>query len=428
MPAFEYEAIDRDGRVRTGVSEAAAEGPVRSNLTRQGLFVLTVRRAGGGTAGITVPTLSMATGRPLLAVWKQALERIIYRVKITEMVLFTGQLSAMVESGLQLLRALRALAAETVSKRFGKAIEQVAADVEAGSTFAGALEKHPWAFNKIYVSLTRAGEASGQLPGVLNQLTTYLEKIANLRRKIIGALAYPAIILGVTAVILFIMIIKIVPIFENVYNRVNAPLPAPTQMLIFVSQMIRSNLLVTLGLILLIAIGLYLAVQTERGRYLFDRFKLKLPVFGPLIRKSILAKVCRTLSTLIQSGVPLLEALEISADVAENRLVEDAIRESIVKVREGGTVSDSFRQSGQFPSLVTQMVGTGEETGQLPQMLGKSALYYEQQVDTTVAALSTLLEPILIVIMGIIAGAIIISLYLPIFNLGRAIRGGAKGF
>ena len=290
------------------------------------------------------------------------------------------------------------------------------------------MEKHPWAFDKIYVSLARAGEESGQLPAVLNQLTVYLEKTAYLRKKVIGALSYPIVILTVTALILFVMILKIVPIFEGVYSRVNAPLPLPTLTLIAVSQAIRSNIFMTFLLMGLMGVGFYFAIQTDRGRYLLDRIKLSFPIFGPLIRKAAVAKVCRTLSTLVQSGVPLLDALEISSEVAGNSVIRNAIHHSRAKVREGGTIAESFRQSGQFPALVTQMVATGEETGQLPAMLGKSALYYEQQVDATVTALSTILEPVLIVIMGLVGAGIIVALYLPIFGLGRAIRSGAGGF
>jgi type IV pilus assembly protein PilC len=357
-----------------------------------------------------------------------ALKRLLYRLNVTDLVLFSGQLAAMIEAGLHLVRSLRALAGETLNKRLRIAIDQVASDVEAGSSLAGALERHPWAFDKVFVSLTRVGEAASQLPAVLNQLNVYLEKSANLRRKIIGALAYPLVILSITVVIFFIVVIQIVPIFENIYNRLNAPLPALTLTLIWVSQVIRAHFLAAILGLALIAIVFHFGIPAERAHYTFDRFKLRLPIFGPLIRKAILAKVCRTLSLLIQGGVPLLEALDMSAEAAGNRVIEDAMRRSMIIVREGGTVADALRRSGQFPSLVTQMVATGEESGQLAAMLGKSALYYEQQVDATVNALSPLLEPIMIVIVGIMAGAIIISLYLPIFGLGRAVMGGAGRF
>lgn len=426
MPNFEYEVMDRELKVKNGQVEASGDGALRDSLVQQGFFVLNIRKARGGTASVAISRVQEKD--PVGIVWAVVWKRLVYRVKITDLVLFSGQLAVMMESGLHLLRSLKALAGETVNKNFKNTINQVAADIEAGSTLAGALEKHPWTFDKIYVSLTRAGEESGQLPAVLNQLTVYLEKTAYLRNKIIGALSYPIVILSVTTLILFIMILKIVPIFEGVYSRVNATLPLPTLMLVAVSQVIRSNILMTFLITGILGVGFYLLIQTDKGHYLFDRFKLSFPIFGPLMRKASVAKVCRTLSTLIHSGVPLLEALEISSGVAGNRVIQGAIHQSIAKVREGATIADSLRQSGQFPALVTQMIGTGEETGQLPAMLDKSALYYEQQVDITVAALSTILEPILIVIMGIIAAGIIVSLYLPIFNLGRVIRSGAGAF
>lgn len=416
MPVFEYEVIDRDGRVRKGQREAVAEAPVRAILAREGLFVVTIRRAGGGRA-----TSASRTS------WREALSHPMGRVKITDLVLFTGQLAAMLDAGLHLLRSLVALAEEMRVKYFKKIIEQVAADVERGQSLAEAMEKHPWAFDRIYVSLTRVGEASGQLPEILSQHTTYLEKVAELRRKIIGALSYPVIILSVALLIVSIMIVYIVPIFEGVYKQVKAPLPLPTQVLVAVSGLIRSNILMALLIIIGMGVAWYFWSRTAHGRRLIDRMKLHLSIFGPLIRKAALAKVCRTLSTLLNSGVPVLEALEITAEVAGNRIIAEVILRTANEVKNGGTIADSFRQSGQFPSLVVQMTATGEETGRLPELLNKAALYYEQQVDATVNALSSLLEPLLIVVMGAIAGGIIIALYLPIFNLGRAIRGGASG-
>lgn len=426
MASFDYEVVDREGKLRRGQMEAAQEEILHISLSQQGFFVLNIRRSGAGVATVTLPGLEER--RPIRMVSADALKRLLYRLKVTDLILFSGQLAAMIESGLHLVRSLRALAGETLNKRLRGVIDQVASDVEAGSSLAGALERHPWAFDKVFVSLIRVGEAASQLPAVLNQLTVYLEKSAYMRRKIIGALAYPLVILSITVVIFFIVVLQIVPIFENIYNRLNAPLPTPTLTLIWVSQVIRAHFLAAIVGLALIAIVFHFGIPAERARYTFDRFKLRLPIFGRLIRKASLAKVCRTLSLLIQGGVPLLEALDMSAEAAGNRVIADAMRQSLMMVREGGAVAEALRRSGQFPSLVTQMVATGEESGQLAAMLGKSALYYEQQVDAAVNALTPLLEPVLIVIVGIIAGAIIISLYLPIFGLGQAILGGARRF
>jgi type IV pilus assembly protein PilC len=424
MPVFEYEIIDRDGQIKTGEREAVAAEALRTNLAREGLFVINVRRARRGLAALAWP--GGGRGSSVSTAWADALARLTQRVKVTDLVLFTGQLAAMMEAGLHLLRSLTALAEETLNKYFKGAIEQVASDVAAGQSLAATMGKHPRAFNQFYVSLIQVGEASGRLPEVLNQLATYLEKVAQLRRKIIGALSYPLVILSFTVLILCAMVFYVAPIFDDVYRRMNATLPLPTQVLLTVSRGVRANIPVTL--LILIGVGAfgYVGVRTEGGRRLRDGCKLRLPIFGPLIRKAILAKLCRTLSTLLTSNVPVLEALAITAGGAGNCLIEEAIRRTAEEVKDGGTIASALRRSGQFPSMLIQMVVTGEETGKLPELLNKTALYYEQQVDNMVTALSSLLEPILIVVVGGVAGMIIVALYLPIFNLGNAMRGGGR--
>jgi type IV pilus assembly protein PilC len=293
----------------------------------------------------------------------------------------------------------------------------------AGATFADALAAHPTAFSPLYIAVVRAGELSGSLPLVLETLTVYLEKTAQLRRKIIGAVTYPLVILVVAISIVFILVVNIVPIFEGVYARANAKLPPPTMLLLGISKLLRSYTLLSILAMLLLVVGLYLLAQTPRGRYAFDRFKLNVPMFGPLVRKAIMARVCRTMGVLLQSGIPLIEAMETSAMVSNNAVIERAIRKASNSVRDGVTIADAFRLSGEFPSMVTQIVATGEESGTLPLMLSKATLYYEQQVDNTVATLSSLIEPIMIVLMGSIVGGVIFALYLPIFGLGQAMRG-----
>jgi len=298
--------------------------------------------------------------------------------------------------------------------------------VTGGTSFADALGQFPYVFDKLYVSVVRAGELSGSLPGVLDTLTVYLEKTANLRRKVRGAIAYPSVILFVSLSVVFIMIVKIVPIFENVYARANATLPAPTRTLIWVSGLVRYYTVTVILLVLLAAAGVYVALQTSQGRRLFDRVKLGFPMFGQLVRKAIMARVCRTLAVLLNSGIPLIEAMETVSRVAGNRVIEGALTDATRRMRDGGTIAATLRETGQFPVMIIQLVATGEESGTLPTMLGRAAVYYEQQVDNSVATLSTLIEPVMIVIMGAIAGAVIFALYLPIFTLGQAIRGGVR--
>src|SRR5262249_17324514 len=316
------------------------------------LLCATLRRAGGfgwsGGGGGSSLSQSMA----------DALASLTRRVKVTDLVLFTGQLAAMIEAGLHLLRSLSALAEETLNKYLQGVVEQVASDVAEGQSLAASMGKHPHAFNQFYVSLIRVGETSGQLPQVLNQLATYLEKVAQLRRKILGALSYPIVILSLTMLILSVMILYVAPIFEDVYQRANAALPLPTQMLLAVSRGARAN--VPVSLLVLIGVGAlgYMGVRTESGKRLLDAGKFRMPIFGPLIRKAILAKLCRTLATLLNSGVSVLEALEITADAAGNCIIETAIRRAAEEVKGGGTIASSLRRSRQFPPMLLQIVGT----------------------------------------------------------------------
>ena len=418
MPVFEYEVADRAGALSRGRAQADNPGDLILRFREQGRVVLALRPAGDAGLALT----NLALGESI----RNALRRLTSGVGLGTLVLFTGQLAAMLGGGLHLVRILTSLAAETTNVKFRAVLTSVRDGVTAGSSFADALGQFPYVFDRLYVSVVRAGEISGSLPGVLDTLTVYLEKTAALRRKVLGAIAYPTVILTVALAVVFIMVVKIVPIFEGVYARTNATLPAPTRTLIWVSGLVRSYTFTVFLLGLLALVALYLFLQTDGGRRLFDRSKLAMPLFGPLIRKAIMARVCRTLAVLLNSGIPLIEAMETVSRVAGNRIIELALAGATRRMRDGGTIAATLRETGQFPAMVIQLVATGEESGTLPTMLGKAALYYEQQVDNTVATLSTLIEPVMIVIMGAIAGSVIFALYLPIFTLGQAFRGGLR--
>lgn len=417
MPVFEYEVADRAGALSRGRAQADNPGDLIVRFREQGRVVLAIRPAAQDN-----PFANLAVGESL----RNALRRLTSGVGLATLVLFTGQLAAMLGGGLHLVRILTSLAAETTNQKFRAVLTSVRDAVTAGSSFADALGQFPHVFDRLYVSVVRAGEISGSLPGVLDTLTVYLEKTAALRRKVLGAIAYPSVILTVAIGVVFIMVVKIVPIFEGVYARTNATLPAPTRTLIWVSGLVRYYTFTVFLLALLAIVALYLFLQTSGGRQIFDRLKLAMPLFGPLIRKAIMARVCRTLAVLLNSGIPLIEAMETVSRVAGNRVVELALTAATRRMRDGGTISATLRETGQFPAMVIQLVATGEESGTLPTMLGRAALYYEQQVDNTVATLSTLIEPVMIVIMGAIAGSVIFALYLPIFTLGQAFRGGIR--
>jgi len=421
MPVFEYEVADRAGALSRGRAQAENAGDLILRFREQGRLVVAIRPAAGDGA-----TLVGAATPALTESIRQTLLRLSSGVGLGTLVLFTGQLAAMLGGGLHLVRILSSLAGETTNQKFRRVLMSVRDSVTGGTSFADALGQFPFVFDKLYVSVVRAGELSGSLPGVLDTLTVYLEKTANLRRKVRGAIAYPSVILFVSLSVVFIMIVKIVPIFENVYARANATLPAPTRTLIWVSGLVRYYTLTVLLLVLLAAAGVYVALQTSQGRRTFDRVKLGFPLFGQLIRKAIMARVCRTLAVLLNSGIPLIEAMETVSRVAGNRIIEQALTDATRRMRDGGTIAATLRETGQFPVMIIQLVATGEESGTLPTMLGRAAVYYEQQVDNSVATLSTLIEPVMIVIMGAIAGAVIFALYLPIFTLGQAIRGGVR--
>jgi type IV pilus assembly protein PilC len=417
VPVFEYEVADRAGALSRGRAQADNPGDLIVRFREQGRVVLAIRPAAQEN-----PFANLAVGES----FKSALRRLTSGVGLATLVLFTGQLAAMLGGGLHLVRILTSLAAETTNQKFRAVLTSVRDAITAGSSFADALGQFPHVFDRLYVSVVRAGEISGSLPGVLDTLTVYLEKTAALRRKVLGAIAYPSVILTVALAVVFIMVVKIVPIFEGVYARTNATLPAPTRTLIWVSGLVRYYTFTVFLLGLLAIIAFYLFLQTSGGRQLFDRVKLGMPLFGPLIRKAIMARVCRTLAVLLNSGIPLIEAMETVSRVAGNRVVELALTTATRRMRDGGTISATLRETGQFPAMVIQLVATGEESGTLPTMLGRAALYYEQQVDNTVATLSSLIEPVMIVIMGAIAGSVIFALYLPIFTLGQAFRGGIR--
>jgi type IV pilus assembly protein PilC len=420
VPDFEYEVADRAGALTRGRAQAENAGDLILRFREQGRLVLAIRPAAG--EGVLGRAAALALGDSV----RSTVRRLTSGVGLTTLVLFTGQLSAMLGGGLHLVRILTSLATETSNKSFQKVLTSVRDAITGGSSFADALAQFPHVFDRLYVAVVRAGELSGSLPGVLDTLTVYLEKTSALRRKVRGAIAYPTVILTVALGVVFIMVVKIVPIFEGVYARANATLPAPTRTLIWVSGLVRYYTFTMFLLVVLAAIAFYVVLQSDTGRRIFDRVKLALPMFGSLILKAIMARVCRTLAVLLNSGIPLIEAMETVSHVAGNRIIEQALTDATRRMRDGGTIAATLRETNQFPVMVIQLVATGEESGTLPTMLGKAALYYEQQVDNAVATLSTLIEPVMIVIMGAIAGSVIFALYLPIFTLGQALRGGVR--
>jgi len=418
MPVFEYEVADPRGVLSRGRAEAESQGALILRFREQGRLLVGVRAVQGAGRGEGLAALAQGL--------QTSLRQVGRGVSLDTLLLFTGQLAAMLAGGLHLARILSSLASETTNKRFRRVLDDVRETITAGSSFADALGLHPHIFDRLYVAVIRAGELSGSLPVVLDALTIYLEKSAHLRRKVLGAITYPLVILAVAAGMVFAMIVFLVPVFEGVYARANTALPAPTRLLIAVSGVIRGYSLVVIAGVVAAAALLYGGAQTARGRRLIDGAKLRVPLFGPLVRKAVLARTCRTLSVLLSSGIPLIEAMATVARVSGNRIIEDALNEATAHVQDGGTIADTLKRTGEFPSMVVQFVATGEESGTLPAMLARAAIYYEQQVDNTVATLSTLIEPVMIVVMGVLAGGVIFALSLPIFSLGQAVKGSIR--
>lgn len=348
------------------------------------------------------------------------------RIKLREIAVMTRQLSTMVDSGLSVVRSLGILSAQVENPELARILTEVRLDLEHGSSLSAACAKHPKAFSKLYCTLIQAGEVGGNLDEVLIDLADTIEKQANLNREIRSAMTYPAVVLSVMAVIFSAMIIFIVPVFQNLFKSLGGKLPLPTQILINVSNVMTSAwVIVVIAVVVGVIVGIRKWIATEGGRRVWDRWMLKPPVFGPLFHKVALARVTNTLGSLISSGVPILEALDISAETAGNVTVGDVLRQAKIGVREGRPLADPLREhENVIPVLMVQMVEVGEQTGVLDGMLKKVAVFYDQEVESTVNNLTALLEPLLTVVMGIGVGAMVISLYLPMFDYIKLVPNG----
>ena len=345
------------------------------------------------------------------------------RVKLKEVALMSRQLATMVASGLTLVRALGVLTDQLESKPLREALVSIRQEVEQGSSLSAALEKMPKIFPPIYVSMVKAGEVGGQLDSVLLRLSTTLEKQVELRSKVRSAMAYPCIVVTLVVIIVSALMIFVVPIFKRLFASLHAPLPVPTQVVITISNVLASLwLLLVIGIVVLIVVLMRRWIATPNGRRKWDGFKLRPPVFGPLSHKVALARFTATLSSLLSAGVPIIESLDIVADNAGNQVVSDALRAAQDGVREGQALSAVLAQHAVMPIMVTQMIETGEESGALDAMLDKVATFYDNEVNSTVDSLTSVLEPLLIVTMGAAIGAIVISMYLPMFNIYTIIQ------
>ncbi len=395
MPVFEYRGR-RGDQPMTGVIEAASKDEARLMLRRQQIVVEQIKQKG---REITIPFVKRGPS-------------------LHDLSIFTRQFSVMIDAGLPILQCLEILASQAENKAFQKILTMVRNDVEGGSSLANAMRKHPAAFDDLYCNLVQAGEAGGILDTILQRLALYLEKIVRLRRAVRSALTYPIAVIVIAAIVVWVILTYVIPTFAQLFTELGAELPLPTQIVISLSKfMVRFGWLVFLLIIGGLFAIRYWYKNTDKGRHVIDNLMLRLPVLGPVLRKIAVARFCRTMATLVTSGVPILESLEITAKTSGNAIIEDAIMKVREDVEGGRNIAESMEKTGVFPDMVVHMINVGEQTGALDTMLSKVADFYEEEVDAAVESLMALLEPIMILFLGTVIGGIVVSMYLPIFDL-----------
>jgi len=411
MANFKYTAKDSKGKKVSGSIAGTNEGDATGKLRNKGLVVLSIKEEGAKVA--------KSGGGGLFA--KKAPKA---RVKLQDMVLFTRQLATMVSAGIPLLEALEILAEQTEDPGFKILLDQVVADVRSGTDLSDAFGRHPKVFPKIYVNMVKAGEASGQLDDILDRLAEYQEATAKLQREIKSAMTYPVISLTMVIGITVFLMVFIIPKFTGMFKQMGVELPLPTVILIWVSDTMRAYFWQCGLIFAVVAVSLFYYSKTDMGRYQKDWLMLRLPVFGDLFQKVGISRFARTFSTLIQSGVPILGALEIVANTAGNQIVEDAVNQARESVRQGEQLAKPLMTSNVFPPMVTRMIEIGERAGALETLLEKISEFYDAEVEATVAALTSLIEPLMIGMMGLLVGGIVLAIFLPIFKMQGALAGG----
>lgn len=401
MMTFAYQARDASGKMISGVQEALNEDNAVNTLMARGLMVLAIQqkavsRSAGGKA----------------------------TVSDSDLVLFTRQLATMVDAGLPLLTSLNALYEQADPKRQGglrRVVGEVSALVQQGESFAEAIMKQPQVFNRLYVSMIKAGESGGLLSEILDRLAIFLEAAARLKKKVKSAMTYPVIVISIAIGITVFLIVKIVPIFGAIFADFGAKLPGPTQFLLDLSDFMRGYWWVIIGLLLIVFFSIRHFLRTESGRQIWDKYKLKLPVFGPLVHKIAMTRFARTFAQLIRSGVPILEVMSIVGDTSGNYVVEEAIKHVSADIERGDHFTAALSREPIFPPMMVRMVGAGEATGKIDTMLEKMADFWDEEIEALLSALTSLIEPILIVVLGVIVGGIVIALFMPIFKMADVV-------
>lgn len=403
MATFAYVGRSRSGSVKKGELVAKSRDEAVDQLRKQSVVVTSLEEK-AAKEGFK---LSLGSG-----------------LTDKDLVVFTRQFGTMINAGLPLIQCLEILSTQSENAALRKAVSEVKAQVEGGSTFSDALRRQPKIFDDLYCNMVHAGEVGGLLDTILNRLSKHIEKAMKLKAQIKSAMVYPAAICGIAVIVITVLMIWVIPVFEKMFREMSngkMALPGPTQLVINMSNFAQGNWYIILGAIVAAVVGVKKYYGTPQGRLAIDRLVLKVPIFGDLIRKASVAKFTRTLGTLLSSGVPLLEALAICAKTSGNKVVEGALLDARVSISGGKTISEPLAKSGTFPKMVTHMIAVGESTGALDNMLGKIADFYEDEVDQAVTSLTALLEPMMMVFLGVTIGFIVIAMYLPIFSMASAI-------
>ncbi len=400
MPNYQYTAKNKSSETVTGMVEAVDEAEVLQLLHKQGLAIISVK--------VTKKAASVPKGSKT-------------KVKMDDLVVFSRQLATLIDSGIPLVGALGILIDQVENPGLKAVVTSIRRDVESGLSFCESLARHPKTFSTFFINMVRAGETSGMLDDVLERVASYLEKTAVLTRKVKSSLVYPAVVITMSIVITAFLLLKVVPTFKGIFEMLGGNLPLPTVILITMSEMLQKAFLFVVISFIALGFAFKKAIATEKGRYMFDKAMLNVPVLGILFRKVAVAKFSRTLSTLVKSGVSILDALGIVAKTSGNSVVEEAVNNSLTAVRDGEPIASPLAKSKVFPTMVTAMIGVGEQTGKLETMLTKIADFYDDQVDAAVSGLTSMIEPLVIGILGIVIGGIVVALFLPILQITQLI-------
>jgi len=407
MAKFNWEARSKAGQIQKGVMEAANISLVEAQLKRFGFTGISIKGEGKGLSKeLKFPGFSGAK-----------------KIETKDLVVFTRQFATMIDSGLPLVQCLDILSGQQENKTFKDILYKVKESVESGSTFADALAKHPKAFDQLYVNLVAAGEVGGILDTILNRLAAYIEKAMKLKKQVKGAMVYPATILSIAVIVVGVILVFVIPTFAKMFADMGGDLPAPTKIVIGLSNFFKKYIVVMIAAFFALKFIFQKYYATPKGKKIIDRLALKAPIAGPLIRKVSVAKFTRTLGTMISSGVPIMDGLEIVAKTAGNKIVEEAIYNVRQAISEGKTIAEPLAACGVFPPMVVQMISVGEATGAMDTMLNKIADFYDDEVDDAVSALTSMMEPLLMVVLGTTVGGLVVAMYLPIFKMGSVVGG-----